>query len=224
MGCSGSRTADTKESNNKSSLPYQAKAYSGPKHKVIYVLGGPGSGKGTQCARLVTDYKFVHISTGDLLRSEVANNGPLASYLKEIMNQGKLVSSELLVQLVSNNLETYKEPTIFLLDGFPRNQSNVDAWNAQFKDKVHLSFLLYFECSSDTMTKRLLERGKSSGRSDDNEETIKKRLVTFVSETEPIVKNFEKSQNMVERVNAEKGVDEVLVELKNIINKRGLNN
>jgi UMP-CMP kinase family protein len=223
MGCSGSKTAETHE-NTKSSPSFKAKAYSGPKHKVVYVLGGPGSGKGTQCAKLVTDFKFVHISTGDLLRSEVDNKGPLASYLKEVMNQGKLVSSELLVQLISNNFETYKEPTKFLLDGFPRNQSNVDAWNAQFKDKIDISFLLYLQCSAEIMTKRLLERGKSSGRFDDNEETVKKRLKTFVDETEPVVKNFEKQHNNVERVNSEKNVDEVLADLKEIIQKRGLHN
>ena len=167
MGCGGSHTNDHKAT-------------------VIFVLGGPGSGKGTQCTKLKEKYDFIHLSTGDLLREEVEKNGPNAAEIKKIQAEGKLVNSEILVKIIETRLKA--GPTKkYLLDGFPRSQENMDVWDKIIGKTAEIKFLLYFECSKETMKARILERGKTSGRSDDNEEAIEKRLNTFVEQTLPIV-------------------------------------
>jgi UMP-CMP kinase len=109
----------------------------------------------------------------------------------------------------------------FLLDGFPRSQGNIDAWNSIIKDSADVPCLLFFNCSEETMEKRLLKRGETSGRSDDNVETIKKRFHTFKQETEPIVELYKK-ENKVEEISAEGDVTEVYDHLKEAIVRRKL--
>jgi adenylate kinase family enzyme len=127
-----------------------------------------------------------------------------------------LVSSELLVNLVKKQFEKENWQGIYLLDGFPRNQENIDAWNKIMGEKVNLKFLLYFECSFEAMEKRLLERGKTSGRSDDNAETIKKRFDTFTNQTQPILAQYE-TKGQVVKVNSERDVEEVHADVKRAI-------
>eukprot|EP00069_Balaena_mysticetus_P002500 bmy_04070T0 len=115
------------------------------KTKIIFVVGGPGSGKGTQCEKIVQKYGYTHLSTGDLLRAEVSSGSARGKMLSEIMEKGQLV------------------PLI-----------------------GHPTLLLYVDAGPETMTKRLLKRGETSGRVDDNEETIKKRLETYYKATEPV--------------------------------------
>jgi len=153
---------------------------------IIWVLGGPGSGKGTQCARLVEKYGFIHLSSGDLLRDEVASGSPLGTTLQEIMKKGELVPRDIVLELIKNailkNAATAKG---FLIDGYPREvEQGID-----FENKIAPSKLvLYYNCKDETMTKRLLGRGQ--GRADDNEETIKKRLVTFHEHSEPVMAHY----------------------------------
>jgi adenylate kinase len=155
---------------------------------IIWVLGGPGSGKGTQCARLVSRYGFLHLSSGDLLRDEVASGSAKGKELNEIMSKGMLVPRDVVLDLIKEamlkNLNTAKG---FLIDGYPREvEQGID-----FEHKIApCSLILYYDCSDATMTKRLLERGISSGRVDDNEETIKKRLETFHQHSEPVMKHY----------------------------------
>ena len=182
------------------------------------MLGGPGSGKGTQCAKLVEEFKYKHISTGDLLREEVKSGGPDAQKIESCQKEGKLVSSEILVNLIKRALEKDKK-SIYLLDGFPRSDENLKVWNKIIgKKNADISFLMFFKCSLKTMEKRLLKRGETSGRSDDNAETIKKRFKTFTDETEPVVEKFDKK--LVVKVNADKEVDEVYKNIKKEIKKR----
>jgi adenylate kinase family enzyme len=107
--------------------------------------------------------------------------------INSYITEGKLVPSEVLVDIVIKTIERKGRDGIFLVDGYPRGMENVEVWNKKMADICDVKFLLYFESSEETMTARLLERGKTSGRSDDNEETIKKRLVTFNTETQPVV-------------------------------------
>jgi UMP-CMP kinase family protein len=186
------------------------------KANVVFVLGGPGSGKGTQCARLVADFGFIHLSTGDLLRKEVENKGPQAEKIEEVLKEGRLVSSEMLVELIKGAFEKHGMQGKFLLDGFPRSQQNVEAWDQIIKDSVNVPCLLYFSCSEETMKNRLLKRAETSGRSDDNEETIMKRFHTFQSETEPILQQF-RDKNKVQEISAEGDVDEVYTNVKQAI-------
>jgi len=187
-------------------------------NKVIFVLGGPGSGKGTQCSKLVKEFDFQHISTGDLLREEQNNNGPNADYIKNTLASGCLVKSDILVELIKCKLEKFHSK-LFLLDGFPRSFENIESWNKIINDKVQPPIVLYFNCSKDTMKKRIMKRAESSGRSDDNEDAINKRLIVFEEQTVPVVEKYKKEDKVIE-VNCENESEEVFKETINFLKIR----
>ncbi|KAH9307245.1 hypothetical protein KI387_035156 [Taxus chinensis] len=189
-----------------------------PEVLIIFVLGGPGSGKGTQCEKIVKEYRFVHLSLGDLLRNEVSSESDIGKQVKTCMAEGKLVQVEIALELLKNAMDKSKNKR-FLIDGFPRNVDQAEA----FEDKIcKPSMVLYLECSSDIMEKRLMERGATSGRIDDNIETIKKRFKTFEKETIPVIKYYENSGNSVlVKISSENDIDVVYGEvekaLKNLL-------
>ena len=162
-----------------------------PVPRVVFVLGGPGAGKGTQCARLAERMGFVHLSAGDLLREERARGGPKAELIESIIRDGGLVPVEISVGLIHAAM-TASGATKFLVDGFPRNQDNVDGWQRVVGDAAVVDAVLVFDVPDSKMTARLLERGKTSGRSDDNEETIRKRLRSHAELTVPIIEHYSK--------------------------------
>jgi len=153
-----------------------------PSSTVYFVMGGPGSGKGTQCARLVERFGMVHLSAGDLLREEVASGSALGREISAIIDQGQIVKSETTVALLRSAMAGRAGP--FLIDGFPRSLSNLEAFEAEMGPAT---FMLFLEVSETEMEARLLKRGLSSGRSDDNRETITKRFRTFVHDSMPVV-------------------------------------
>ncbi|KAB0406877.1 hypothetical protein E2I00_002006, partial [Balaenoptera physalus] len=153
------------------------------KTKIIFVVGGPGSGKGTQCEKIVQKYGYTHLSTGDLLRAE----DTVLDMLRDAMVA---------------KVDTSKG---FLIDGYPREVRQGE----EFERRIgHPTLLLYVDAGPETMTKRLLKRGETSGRVDDNEETIKKRLETYYKATEPVIAFYEK-RGIIRKVNAEGSVDSV---------------
>jgi len=168
--------------------PVDIEALKSKKVPIIWVLGGPGSGKGTQCERLIKRYGFQHLSSGDLLRDEVASGSDKGKELNEMMKNGVLVPRAVVLDLIKQamlkNLATAKG---FLIDGYPREVEQGEDFE---KEIAPSALVLYFDCSDETMTERLLGRAKSSGRADDNEETIKKRLVTFHNCSEPVIKKY----------------------------------
>lgn len=174
--------------------------------KVLFVVGGPGSGKGTICAKLVQSYGFCHLSSGDLLREEVASGSSRGKELNAMMQKGDLVPLEVVLQLLKETMMKKASHTkCFLIDGYPRELQQ----GKQFESEVaQCSKVLYFTVPDDIMVTRLLERGKTSGRVDDNEETIKKRLETFHSITQPVIDYYE-GQKKVVTINADKPVAEV---------------
>lgn len=175
---------------------------------VIFVLGGPGSGKGTQCAKLVQNHHFVHLSAGDLLRAEQAREGSqYGALIKKYITEGQIVPQEITVQLLKQAIESkYKQgKTRFLVDGFPRKMDQAITFE---KVVAPSKFTLFFECPEKVMLERLLERGKTSGRDDDNIESIKKRFKTFIDTSMPVVEHFEK-QSKVVRVRCDEPVDAV---------------
>jgi len=191
-----------------------------PEHKpsAIFVLGGPGSGKGTQCERIIADFGLKHLSVGDLLRVEKTSGSEIAKQIEECMNQGKLVPSEVPVKLLKQAIDKAPKGTNFLIDGFPRNHENIAVWEKIVGDSVEIKKILYFECSFATMEKRILERGKTSGRSDDNPESLKKRFDTYQNESAPVVAEYKK-KNMVVELNAEQDVDVVYKSTKKVLKK-----
>jgi len=189
-----------------------------PKPSAIFVLGGPGSGKGTQCEKIIADFGLKHLSVGDLLRAEKTSGSDIAKQIEECMTQGKLVPSEVPVKLLQKAIENTKKGTNFLIDGFPRNQENIDEWNRIIGDTVEIRTILYFDCSLKTMESRILERGKTSGRSDDNPESLKKRFDTYQSETNPVIEEYTR-QKLIVKISAEKPVDKVYKETKKALKK-----
>ena len=159
---------------NKSSKKSTTSSSSSEPFRVVFVLGGPGAGKGTQCTLLSQNLGWAHLSAGDLLRAErKKENSPLADIINSNISAGKIVPSEITTQLIKNAMVELRETQgqiKFLIDGFPRSEGNVTAWKEVVGDDAEavLEYVLFFECPYDILTSRLLERGKTSGRSDDS--------------------------------------------------------
>ncbi|KAF8344328.1 UMP-CMP kinase [Cantharellus anzutake] len=176
---------------------------------VVYVLGGPGAGKGTQCASLVSEYDFVHLSAGDLLRAEQKREGSqYGALIAEYIREGQVVPMEVTIKLLENAMKAAFEERKnsdhsgwtngkgrFLIDGFPRKMDQALKFD---EDVCPASFVLFFNCPEQELLKRLLERGKTSGRTDDNEESIKKRFKTFIETSMPVVDHYRAEGRVVE--------------------------
>jgi len=164
-----------------------------PNPNVVFILGGPGAGKGTMCELAESQLGWTHLSTGDLLRAERKAGGPTAATIDEIITAGKLVPNEITVNLLKNAMENVTRnqgKNNFLLDGFPRSLNNLEGWYEIFGREAELPIMLYFECPYEILEKRILGRAKLSGRSDDNVDSMKLRFDTFKAETLPTVEFF----------------------------------
>ena len=190
----------------------------GEKPRIVFVIGGPGCGKGTQCKRIVQNFKYQSFSTGDLLRQYVKDKKDGYQEIDNQMKEGKLISSSTLMKVLKEYILNSRNKKI-LVDGYPRNQENVDVWEKEMKDLVEVKGALYIEVSNEEMKKRLL--GRNEGRADDNEETIAKRLTTFEQETKPIVDYFEKQGNLI-KIDGMKTVDEISKEIGDKFKEKGL--
>lgn len=165
------------------------------KYEVIFILGGPGSGKGTLCERLSGACGYTHLSAGDLLREEVKSGSQYADMINSINVQGGLVPADLVVSLLSKAmLKAFvnNRSKKFMIDGFPRNIDNLNTWYSLMASQCVLDFVLYIDCPMSIMKERIMNRAKTSGRSDDNEETLVKRFRTFEEETMPVLKSYDR--------------------------------
>ena len=191
------------------------------KHQVLFILGGPGSGKGTQCENLVNNYGCVHYSTGDLLRAEVKKGTELGQEIDSYISQGNLVPGEVTAKMLLTAITSQSPQNLFIIDGYPRNQSNIDNWEKVVGEKVDVLGCLYLECAEEVMRERIMQRGQ--GRSDDNEEVFANRIKVFHSETVPILNHFEKEDKLF-RVSAEGSKEECFAEVQQVLKKLGLQN
>lgn len=175
---------------------------------IIWVLGGPGSGKGTQCDKIVAKYGFTHLSSGDLLRNEVSSGSSRGKELTAIMERGELVPLEVVLDLLKEeivkNLPTSKG---FLIDGYPREKEQGILFE---KNVAPVNLVLFFDCSEKTLVDRLLGRALTSGRVDDNEETIKKRLNTFRTHNDQVVAQY---TDKLKKIDAERQPDDIFAEV-----------
>jgi len=196
----------SKESSKNANKDSKGKSGDGKK-TVLFIVGGPGSGKGTVCTRLKDKYGLVHLSTGDLLREEAKSGSEKGKELQQKMTEGALVTSTDLVELVKAAMAKSDGP--FMLDGFPRNHDNVNAWGTMMEADTNTVGMLCLRLSPETCKERLL--GRNEGRADDNEETILKRLNVFETETVPVIEDMKAKGNVME-VDASKSKEEVFEE------------
>ncbi|AEO53555.1 hypothetical protein MYCTH_2295056 [Thermothelomyces thermophilus ATCC 42464] len=181
---------------------------------VLFVLGGPGAGKGTQCSRLVRDYHFKHLSAGDLLRAEQDRPGSqYGQLIRDCIKNGEIVPMEVTVALLENAMRETIDTTgtkKFLIDGFPRKMDQA----VKFEEVVcPARLVLFYDCPEAEMERRLLERGKTSGRADDNAESIRKRFRTFVETSMPVVDAYDREGRVV-KVDATATPDQVYAATK----------
>jgi len=172
-----------------------------PEQTVVFVVGGPGSGKGTMCELAAEQLGWVHLSTGELLRAELNLGGSKAATINQYITDGQLVPNEIIVTLLKDEMEKQTRTTgkrNFLLDGFPRSLNNMDGWYEIFGSDSPLPTMFYFECPYEELKKRILARGKFSGRSDDNVESLKLRFDTYKAETLPTVEFFKNKNKCIE--------------------------
>ena len=200
-------------------------AFDPEKVVVVFFLGGPGSGKGTQSDFLSHDYGFIHLSAGDLLREEQDREGSqYGPMIRENIKEGIIVPMEVTVKLLENAIRTKLAETSddgtgrFLVDGFPRKMDQA----VFFEQSVCPSKLtLFLDCPEDVMQRRLLKRGETSGRSDDNAESIKKRFRVFLETSMPVVTHFEE-QGKVVKISAVGSPDQVYKDVKKGLEEKGL--
>jgi adenylate kinase len=187
----------------------------------IILFGPPGSGKGTQSDSLVEKYGLKHLSTGNLLREEIAMQTPLGLEAKSFMDKGQLVPDEVVIGMVDSYFEKYKEARGFLFDGFPRTVAQAKALDKLLDlKKTEIAMLLALEVSEDELVKRLINRGKTSGRSDDtNEEVIRKRFSVYKKETTPVADHYKKAHKF-QSVKGEGSVDDIFASICKLIDKR----
>lgn len=153
----------------------------------IVIFGAPGSGKGTQSEKIVEKYNLDHISTGDVLRAEIAAGSELGKTAKGLIDNGQLIPDELMVSILASKLDTLVDSKGVIFDGFPRTIAQAESLKAMLNKRGQdVTAMIELDVPEEELMTRLLLRGQASGRADDNEETIKKRLVVYNQQTAPL--------------------------------------
>ena len=186
----------------------------------LILFGPPGSGKGTQSERLIAKYGLKHLSTGDLLRSEIVAQTPLGIEAKKIMDKGQLVPDEVVIGMISSALDNNPHAKGFLFDGFPRTVAQAEALDNLLKLKdTQINAMISLLVSEEELVKRLLNRGLTSGRSDDtNEEIIRARIVEYRNKTSVVADYYKQFEKLAE-IKGEGSIDEIFEALQNEIEK-----
>ena len=176
----------------------------------LILFGPPGSGKGTQAAKLVEKYDLLHISTGDLFRYEIGNKTPLGIKAKKFMSKGQLVPDEVTIGMLNNKVEANLDVKGFIFDGFPRTIAQAEALDVLLKEKgLSISALISLSVEDDEIVSRILKRGESSGRSDDSDESvIRERIDVYNRQTQPVFDYYRK-QNKSTQLSGIGSIDEI---------------
>ncbi|XP_058205617.1 probable UMP-CMP kinase 2 isoform X2 [Rhododendron vialii] len=177
---------------------------------ITFVLGGPGSGKGTQCLKIVETFGFTHLSAGDLLRKEISSNSENGAMILETIKEGNIVPSELTVKLIQREVES-SENDKFLIDGFPRTEENRRTYERVVGAEPNI--VLFFDCPEEEMVKRVLSRNQ--GRVDDNIDTVKKRLEVFNALNLPVI-NYYSEKGKLYKIPAVGTEDEIFTRVRKI--------
>ena len=179
----------------------------------IVIFGAPGSGKGTQSERIVEKYGINHISTGDVLRAEIKNGTELGKTAKGYIDQGQLIPDALMVDILASVFDSFQESKGVIFDGFPRTIPQAEALKVMLKERGQdISVMLDLDVPEEELMTRLIKRGQDSGRADDNEETIKKRLVVYNTQTSPL-KEFYKGEGKYKHINGQGTMDGIFADI-----------
>jgi adenylate kinase len=187
----------------------------------LILFGPPGSGKGTQSEKLIEKYGLIHLSTGNLLRAEIANKTPLGLEAKNFMDKGRLVPDEVVIGMIDHCLEHHKDARGFLFDGFPRTVAQAEALDKLLElKKTNITSVLALKVNDEELIKRLLNRGKTSGRPDDTDESvIRKRFAVYNNETAPVAEYY-KTAGKFQTVQGEGTVEEIFSSLCEVVDKK----
>ena len=187
----------------------------------LILFGPPGSGKGTQSEKLIAKYGLKHLSTGDILRSEIANQTPLGLEAKKIMDKGQLVPDEVVIGMISSALDANPNAKGFLFDGFPRTPAQAEALDKLLElKKTSIAAMLALNVSEEELVKRLMKRGETSGRSDDtNENVIRARITEYRNKTAVVADYYHQFEKVV-AVKGEGTIDDIFGALSKEIDAR----
>ena len=185
----------------------------------IVIFGAPGSGKGTQSERIVEKYGINHISTGDVLRAEIKNGTELGKTAKGYIDQGQLIPDELMIDILARVFDSFEDSKGVIFDGFPRTIAQAEALKKMLAERGQdVTVMVDLEVPEDELMTRLIKRGKDSGRADDNEETIKKRLHVYHSQTAPLI-DWYKNEKKYQHINGLGTMDGIFADICEAVDK-----
>ena len=185
----------------------------------IVIFGAPGSGKGTQSERIVEKYGINHISTGDVLRAEIKNGTELGKTAKGYIDQGQLIPDELMIDILASVFDSFKDSKGVIFDGFPRTIAQAEALKKMLAERGQdVSVMVDLDVPEEELMVRLIKRGKDSGRADDNEETIKKRLHVYHSQTAPLI-DWYKNEKKYQHINGLGTMEGIFAEMCEAVDK-----
>jgi adenylate kinase len=183
----------------------------------IVLFGPPGSGKGTQAEKIIKKYKLNHLSTGDLLRAEIASRTELGLKARSIMDKGELVPDEVVVGMIEKRIIAGKKTKGFIFDGFPRTVAQAKALDAVLdKRNMSISLMISLDVKRQELINRLLKRGKEQGRSDDNLQTIENRIKVYEDQTTPVM-NYYDQQGKAKYVDGMGSIEEIFRRIEEVI-------
>ena len=186
----------------------------------IVIFGAPGSGKGTQSERIVEKFGIDHISTGDVLRAEIAAGSELGKSAKALIDNGQLIPDAMMIDILAAKLDTFVDSKGVIFDGFPRTIAQAEALKAMLNERGQdVTAMIELDVPEDELMTRLLKRGQLSGRADDNEETIKKRLVVYNEQTSPL-KEWYKNEGKHCYINGLGDLDRIFADIVSAIEAR----
>jgi len=186
----------------------------------LVLFGPPGAGKGTQSEKLIEKYQLIHLSTGDILRSEIKQGTQLGLEAKKLMDQGILVPDEVVIGMIESKVDANRQANGFIFDGFPRTAAQAEALDKLLSSKdTSIHRMLSLEVPKEELIKRLLNRGKDSGRKDDqNESVIEQRITEYNNKTSPL-KEYYSKQNKLSAIQGVGSIDDIFATLCQAIEK-----
>ena len=187
----------------------------------IVIFGAPGSGKGTQSDNLIKTYGLFHISTGDVLRDNIKRGTELGATAKAYMDKGQLIPDDLMISILADVLDANREAAApgVIFDGFPRTIAQAEALDTMLAERgTAISTVVGLEVPEEELIERILLRGKLTGRSDDNMETVKSRLDVYHNQTAPL-QEYYKAKGLYQAINGQGKIDEIFADIQKAVDK-----